>query len=78
MVGITIRYCKLFSNFRTNALKLLLNIVRGNNMAKYLYNFFSPLINFSSSDSEIIISDDLIIRQTPDSDLKILDDLKRK
>ena len=47
-------------------------------MAKYIYKFFSPLVNFNSSDHEIIISDDLIICQTPESDLTILNDLRHK
>ena len=47
-------------------------------MAKYTYTFLSPLINFNSSNSDIIISDDLKIRSTQESDLNILNDLKSK
>ncbi len=47
-------------------------------MTKYIYKFLSPLINFNSSDSEIIISDDLIIRKPLEKHLKILNSLKQK
>jgi len=47
-------------------------------MSDYIYNFWAPLTNFYSDESEIVLNKNLIIRPATEGDLKALNDLQRR
>ncbi len=47
-------------------------------MSDYIYNFWAPLTNFYSNESEIVLNKNLIIRPATEGDLKVLNDLQRR
>lgn len=47
-------------------------------MCDYIYNFWVPLTNFYSDESEIVLNENLIIRPASEGDTKALNDLRQR
>ena len=47
-------------------------------MGDYIYNFWTPLTNFYSDESEIVLNENVIIRPAAEGDLKVLNDLQQR